>query len=523
MYHYSKETFPKDKETGKTILGSAAEMKNWVELGFEEQKAHHSEGIPFKPYIDLRNCILYVSYPIDKSEVTSRIFNLCDVVGIIPKTLRLENDTNGFLYQVNAPILFTNSILEGAFFHYVHFKERVDLENAIVNHSSFFKCKFDKGIFAQNATIKNTLSWDQCEFGDSVYMSQVKFEGLSFSIHNCDFRNELNLSSIKLNYPQMDNHPLDLYKNNIQGLIFKNLKGINRDVYISNCKIGDFCISNPHFEYTMILVSTHITEIGLIHMTNPETTKEHSIKNLILDRCNFSKQMHIERINLPTFVMVFCSILNNGLFRVSECKIQIMHVEECIGIGCMEYRGNQISELLLDIVLFGHLTFKCNEVGQYKDRETVRILKHEALECNDRVEAIKFDEIEKAMLINSPEWNKIHPRDKFILLLEQFTNRFGNNWLAPLKWMIGIVFLLTCVFFICSKYNQPDFSCNGIYTFFHGFLSNLNIFSIADFEEITSSYRLNIIGQIVWLFNKLIVTYLSYQCIVAFRKFNRNF
>ena len=77
--------------------------------------------------------------------------------------------------------------------------------------------------------------------------------------------------------------------------------------------------------------------------------------------------------------------------------------------------------------------------------------------------------------------------------------------------------------FACSIYNQFDFSTNGFEMFFHGFLSNLNIFSIADFDNITESYHLNPLGQALWLFNKVIVTYLAYQCIVAFRKFNRNF
>ena len=131
MQYKSKDEFPKDNKTGKTILGGAETMKEWVELGFEEQKKKHVEGKPFYPYIDLTECILYISYPIGKSETTSKIFNFCDIAGIIPGTQKLENDSNGFLFQVDYPILFSGSILYGAFLHYVHFKERVDISNAI--------------------------------------------------------------------------------------------------------------------------------------------------------------------------------------------------------------------------------------------------------------------------------------------------------------------------------------------------------------------------------------------------------
>lgn len=222
MKYKSKEEFPKDKETGKTILGSAEVMKAWVELGFEEQKKHQIDGMPFDPYIDLRECVLYVSYPIGKSETTSEIFNLCDVVGIIPGTKKLDNDFNGFLFQVDYPILFSGSILKGAYFHYVHFKGRVDLSNATIYHSSCFKCKFDRGLFAQEANFKGTLSWNQCEFEDSVYVNLTDFDVLTFSIENCIFKDDLNMSSMKINIPIMEKHPIELYKNQIHSLKLKN-------------------------------------------------------------------------------------------------------------------------------------------------------------------------------------------------------------------------------------------------------------------------------------------------------------
>lgn len=523
MQYKSKDEFPKDKATGKTILGSAEAMREWVELGFEEQKKQHIDGIPFYPYIDLIDCILYVSYPIGKSETTSRIFNLCDVAGTIPGTKKMENDPHGFLFQVDLPILFRGSILKGAFFHYVCFKDRVDLSNATIEHSSCFKCKFEKGLFAQGAVFKDTFSWDQCEFEDSVYLSSTDFEVLTFSIRECIFKDDLNMSSLKINTPSIKNHPIDLYKTEIRSFVLKNLTRIDRDFCISDCKVGDLIISNPKFDYSFCLTSTDLSGIGLIHCTDSCTSSETKMKDLIIDRCNFIKQMHIEQTNIPNLTVRFCSILDNALFRISSCKIQKFEEVECIVSGCVELKDNVLQNLLLDLVLFGHVIFQDNKVQSYNSRDTVRILKHEAIECNDMVTAVELDKLEKEILRKGKEWGNVPLRDKAILWLDQFSNSFGNNWVRPLLWMLFIVLLLTSMIFACSIYNQFDFSTNGFEMFFHGFLSNLNIFSIADFDNITESYHLNPLGQALWLFNKVIVTYLAYQCIVAFRKFNRNF
>lgn len=90
---WHRSDFKHDDE-GRTILGSAKEMAAWVELGFEEQDKRKIHDEPFcKHYIDLSNCVLYISYPIDSQEPKSKIFNLCDMAGIVPGIEKIEGDT----------------------------------------------------------------------------------------------------------------------------------------------------------------------------------------------------------------------------------------------------------------------------------------------------------------------------------------------------------------------------------------------------------------------------------------------
>lgn len=112
----TKAIFAKD-DHGRTILGTAKEMAAWVKLGFEEQKKRRgTDDVFIDDYIDLTNCVLYISYPIGSKTPTSQIFNLCDKAGIVPGIEKTEGDPN-YLYEVKKDILLNGSLLKGCFFH----------------------------------------------------------------------------------------------------------------------------------------------------------------------------------------------------------------------------------------------------------------------------------------------------------------------------------------------------------------------------------------------------------------------
>lgn len=125
-------------EQGRAILGSAKEMAAWVELGFEEQDKRKILDEPFyKHYIDLCNCVLYISYPIDSKEPQSQIFNLCDMAGVVPGIEKIEDDPN-YLFEVKLDIHLEGSILYGNFFHYVKFDGMVRMDDTTINNT--FSC-----------------------------------------------------------------------------------------------------------------------------------------------------------------------------------------------------------------------------------------------------------------------------------------------------------------------------------------------------------------------------------------------
>ena len=155
----TKSSFRRD-EKGRAILGTAKDMAAWVKLGFEEQDKRKSTDDPFyKHFIDLRNCVLFISYPIGgKGNPTSIIFNLCHMAGVVPGINLIEGDPD-YLYEVNLDIHFECSILYGNFFYYVKFDGAVRMDDVVVISTfNCFKCLFESYVYMQGIQLKGTLA-----------------------------------------------------------------------------------------------------------------------------------------------------------------------------------------------------------------------------------------------------------------------------------------------------------------------------------------------------------------------------
>lgn len=95
----TKTSFAYDDQ-GRAILSTAKDMAAWVKMGFEEQKKRRgADDVFLDDYIDLTNCVLYISYPIGSKNPTAQIFNLCDMAGVVPGIEKIEGDPN-YLYEV---------------------------------------------------------------------------------------------------------------------------------------------------------------------------------------------------------------------------------------------------------------------------------------------------------------------------------------------------------------------------------------------------------------------------------------
>lgn len=187
----TKSDFSHD-EQGRAILGTAKEMAAWVKLGFVEQDERKSPDDPFhQHYIDLRKCVLFISYPIGSKTPSSRVFNMCDMAGIVPGIEEIKDDPN-YLYEVKYDLHLDDSVLYGNFFHYVKFDGVVKMDNTTVLGSfSCFKCLFSSFTFLQKIHLQGGFDFEQCEFSKGLIMHYAEVGGINAMFNNQYFGKNL--------------------------------------------------------------------------------------------------------------------------------------------------------------------------------------------------------------------------------------------------------------------------------------------------------------------------------------------
>ncbi|MCD4665732.1 MAG: hypothetical protein K8R68_10730, partial [Bacteroidales bacterium] len=161
------------------------------------------------------------------------------------------------------------------------------------------------------------------------------------------------------------------------------------------------------------------------------------------------------------------------------------------------------------------------------NRETFRIVKHELLKLNNKIDALIYHEKEmkaywKELWVGA--WHN-NTSEKFILFMNRISNGFGLNWLRG----IGFTFLTALIFFIpyllCLKnpYFQLGWESWPVFwevtgqtiKYYVQFLyAAYNFDFMEEYKPRGFAYVLDMVGRIF-------ITYGYYQTIQAFRKYGR--
>lgn len=517
----TKSSFKRDEE-GRVILGTAKDMAAWVELGFEEQDKRKSDDIPFyKHFIDLRNCVLYISYPIGgKGEPASKIFNLCHMVGIVPGIDNLEGDSD-YLYEVKLDIHLEGSVLFGNFFHYVKFDGMVKMDDAtVIGTSSCFKCLFLSFVYMQGIHITGRSDYEQCEFRKGLVLTDSKSD--LFHFNNCTIDERLLLSSVNLeNHHNEGYHQsIEITNSSVENLSISSVNTNGLPIYMGDSKINGMHVDKLMLDSTLCFNSCVLD--GIITFVKVEESTRNKFKEVKFHGCELKGQYHIENSDMEKFSFNFCNVCESGRLRLSQCIMEGF-VAGCSTVsGQMDVTENEISEICLEgTCIQGFLNFQSNIIKKYSDRQTLCLLKNEARKVNDDVAAMQLYAKEMRLLLAD---NSISLWDKVSLWLTRLFSSFGENWGQALlvTFVLSVVLTLAMLGFGSTKYGfdlTGDFI--GIKFFISTLLDSINVFSIPLFRDTIEEYRLNVWGQILYFVIKLVVAYGTYQFVVAFRKYVR--
>lgn len=515
----NKSCFTYDDQ-GRAILSSAKEMAAWVELGFEEQNKKRSPLIPFwKNFIDLSNCVLYVSYPVDSKEPTSKIFNLCDIAGIVPGIEKIDGDPN-YLFEVKLDIYFDGSVLYGNFFHYVKFDGMVRMDKTIVNNTfSCFKCLFDGYVYMQGIRFDGGYTFEQCDFNKGLVMSSAVVGSINAEFSNCLFKESLSLSDASFK-KQDHSNPIILRNSAVENLNISRIRTDGIPFYIFNTTIRGMKMHNMMHESMLGFDSCELN--GIITAVKDEDSPNNIINELMLNDCNVKAQLHVEHSDIERINFLFGTVEDSGRLRLSQCQVGNMKFGSSSVYGQMDVIDNTINTVdLEESCVHGYLNYQGNKVQKYANRQTIRLLKNEAMKVNDEVSAMQLYAKEMQLLLND---NSISLLDKVSLRLSKLFSSFGENWLKALGMTLLFSVMLTSLMlgFGSDKYgfdHTGEFI--GVGSFVTILLDSINVFSIPLFSDTVKEYELTVVGQILYFLIKLVVTYGSYQFVVAFRKYGR--
>ena len=516
----TKDSFKRDNE-GRRILGSAKEMAEWVKLGFKEQDDKRDSDIPFKQhFIDLSHCVLYISYPVGSNEPVSKIFNLCDMAGVVPGIKKIE-DGQSYLFEVEYDLHLEGSVLYGNFFHYVKFDGMVRMDNVTINSNfSCFKCLFSDNVYMQSLHVTGRSDFEQCEFRRGLVMNGTDAD--LFHFNNCTVQERLWLSSVKLNNHHIDGYhqSIEITNCSVDNFELSKVNTAGLPVYMGDSTIAGMHIDNVSLDGFLCFYSCCLA--GVMTMVIDEGGQKNKIKQIDFHSCEIDGQYHIENTDIEKLKFNFCKIGDKGRLRLSQCGVKELTAGCSSVFGQMDILDNNVSTLCLEgTCVQGYLNFQGNKVENYADRQTLRLLKNEARKVNDDVEATRLYAKEMNLLLAD---KSIPKGDKVSLWINKCFSKFGESWSRAL-WVImllSIVLTVLMLGFGSTRFGfNPSGEFMGVRQFVTVLLDSINVFSIPLFSDTIEKYGLNVFGQILYFFIKIVVAYGTYQFVMAFRKYGR--
>lgn len=515
----TKSDFSHD-EQGRAILGTAKEMAAWVKLGFVEQDERKSPDDPFhQHFIDLRKCVLFISYPIGSKTPSSRVFNMCDMAGIVPGIEEIKDDPN-YLYEVKYDLHLDDSVLYGNFFHYVKFDGVVKMDNTTVLGSfSCFKCLFSSFTFLQKIHLQEGFDFEQCEFSNGLIMHYAEVGGINAMFNNSIIKERLSMIGTRFTKQEHSN-PIEFNNCAVENLNVSRMS--TNGLLISFDSTSVYGMRMDDLEPNGVLVFNSCDLNGIITSLVGKDKANNVIKELVFNCCVIKAQYHIENSDIEKLEFCFGKIDDTGRLRLSQCNIGELLVGSSSVTGRLDIVQNKILSVDLDETCVpGFINFQANEVKKYENRQTLRLLKNEALKVSDEVSALPLYAQEMKSLLSD---NRISCWDKVSLRLNRLFSNYGASWTRAFWVTLCFSVALTLLMLGAgsSKY-MFDPSCHfiGFGTFVTILLDSINVFSIPLFSDTIEKYELNVLGQGLYFIIKVVVAYGVYQFVVAFRKHGR--
>ena len=491
-------TFDEDK-----IFHSLGDVEKYLKIeSFYNSKSFADSDLPS---INLTKCLFNFDVRLQSVIFTKKItFARSVFVGKV----------NFFFVQFNAP--------------YIDYKHLTPTKLTPNNFSnvvflddcSFKFSKFTNGVDFRRVIFKKRVNFSNAHSGGDIDMQSCTFsEEVYFIIDKEISTNQDSPISISFDESVFSKKVL-FYNRVFSSCSFSNTKfNALADFFKTNFK-EDVCFNKTDFLGTTVFAEATFHKKAIFLYTQVS-------RNMILRRSHFLNGVNLALINF----------IGEGYINSFEVDINKDFTADS---NVLEYSEDELSK----------------KINIKHKRETFRILKHEALKQNNRIEALKYHASEmKAYEIELKESEKKENRkiiktlkrvrdiflfilrlftfdckklktsdnlsnDKLILLFNKVTNSFGTNWIRSISFTFWIAIVWYVIFLAVVDIDTPlcwDWNCNNIRETVEYAFRFLNI-TEWDYEPFGAKYSWAYIPLFV---GRIFISLGIYQTIQAFRKYGR--
>jgi len=420
--------------------------------------------------------------------------------------------------EINTQILSNFSNIE---FHGV-----ANFYNAkFIGNVDFSKCKFHKGVIFKESFIKGSANFSEINTELDADYFHAKFKG-ELLFENANFKKNAIFS---------------------ESLFDKHTKFSNSIFF------GDVNFKGAEFSHA---VNFYGAEFGgerndfiLTKFKRALFNKAVFKGNTFFDSAKFEEEAVFDEIQFSNKLQFRSTQFNkNSNFRFIKTKTGKIYFNNAAFNQLNEFINSEFKYSVFKNVLFKYTTNFTNsilmqtdftgaifkEIGLFKNceintsnRETFRIVKHELLKLNNKIDALIYHKKEMKAYwkeLWKGKWYKNIP-EKFILFMNRISNGFGLNWLRG----IGFTFIVALLFFIpylfCLRETYFQWGWVDWPSFWDVSSQTLKyyveFFYAAHKFNFMEQYEPNGIAYVLDMVGRIFITYGYYQTIQAFRKFGR--
>ncbi|MBK0379328.1 hypothetical protein [Mucilaginibacter segetis] len=466
---------------------------------------------------------------------------------------------------IKGPVIFNNVIFEeGLQFHYNELIGYLNFNQVVVNgeasfsstraHDKFSILKsvlplgkpgfkysvFEKEVFLFDTHFPNGLDLSSSHFKDKLEISHGHIRGLlnisdarvgrfvlagAFRGDERILLNDVNLSDTAFE------QQVQLHNITLTGTLRATRALFEKELYI------DYSVFNGHVRFPAV------TANGIVMIEHCKFEQDLSFSHGLLEKsvsftntvyngslwftgAKVNDNMWIgaglqaeEAVSFPGTLGFEASIISaNSIVRIFRINTQEtikgkLHMQSALVKGLVDIRKVYIKEICLDgAVVTGNLQVSGTLAPYVTDWHGARLLKNEAKKINNNISALAY--YRREMELHAKGLHFRQTGDWLLLKLNAWSNRYGTSWLTGAGFTIvtGFVFFYM---FALSAHNfhfvQPDWP--GFLQYF--WLPN----GLNGLVNINNTVNGGFVGGFFFLLGKILIAYVIYQTIAAFRKF----